>query len=279
VDSGARVATHAAPATPFDVRLLADERVALLGCADGSLVFLDVIDGAVLHKIVSHKDAVMAVAIDPTGAVAATASRDRTVKIFDLARRTEIAALSGHDASVVAVTLLPGGARAVSIDTDGRCIVWDVARGSAEGELTSEERETVPTPRVKWELSGPELRVVRRPSAVAALGDDRHVAVATRASIAIWDAVARRLVATLEDPRCRLVEDLRVSHDRRLLLSRDDRQSCGVWDVSARRALAFFTFGASTLVCDVGGATPTIAAGCSGLVRDVVFLRLEQPGI
>jgi WD40 repeat protein len=56
-----------------------------------------------------HKDAVNAVVFSPDGTLLATTSKDKTVRLWDVATRKELASLGGHDQWVWAVAFSPDG--------------------------------------------------------------------------------------------------------------------------------------------------------------------------
>jgi len=53
-------------------------------------------------------------------------SEDRTVRIWDLANGTELAALSGHERMIYALALTPEGRCAITGGADLRLRVWDL---------------------------------------------------------------------------------------------------------------------------------------------------------
>src|SRR3954454_457926 len=63
------------------------------------------------------------------------ARADRTLKIWDLARGTDSAALASHGGAVRAVAVFPEG-RAVSGSSDRSLKIWDLARGTELATLT-----------------------------------------------------------------------------------------------------------------------------------------------
>ena len=77
---------------------------------------------------VGHTMSVMSLAFHPRGVFLASASNDRTVRVWDLRVRRTVALLNGHTDAVNAVAYLPDGNHLVSGGADGRVILWDVNR-------------------------------------------------------------------------------------------------------------------------------------------------------
>lgn len=278
VTTRTRLHQHSLERSVFDLRMVNDD-TAMVGFASGLVGLLDVSTGKLIPLERRHQDAVMALDVESTSALAASGSDDYCVKIWDLRQRRELMTLNGHTARVLGVAVLEGGRRAVSGDTDGHWFVWDLVNHRKERELQTTNRydgDTQAT-RVRWELSGPELRTARQTScAVVALPGGQHCATATNGSVVIWDAATGRQLATLDRPSSNPVQTLRVSHDGTLLVSTDSANSCDVWDLPSRGHLTRFTFDSSSLVCDIGGPTPTLVAGVGGLPRDIAFLQLRN---
>ena len=63
------------------------------------------------------------------GRRAVSASRDKTLKVWDLDSGAELGALQGHGSGVSAVAVTPDGRRAVSASYDQSLKVWDLDRG------------------------------------------------------------------------------------------------------------------------------------------------------
>ena len=74
-------------------------------------------------------DAVAAVAVTPDGKQAVSASRDQTLKVWDLDTGLERRTLSGHTSAVYAVAVTPDGKQAVSASFDNTLKVWDLESG------------------------------------------------------------------------------------------------------------------------------------------------------
>lgn len=98
---------------------------------DRRLLRFDARTGKLLQELPSgHEDYVYSLAVDPSGTRIATASRDGTVRILNLAGG-KAQVLRGHEAAVVDVTFDPGGRRLASTSRDGSIRVWDAGSGKA----------------------------------------------------------------------------------------------------------------------------------------------------
>ncbi|WP_437607344.1 CHAT domain-containing protein [Sorangium sp. So ce834] len=84
---------------------------------------------ALVRTLEGHTDIASAVAVTPDGRLAVSASRDRTLKVWDLGSGQALRTLEGHAAWVVRVAVTPDGRRVVSASEDGILKVWDLSTG------------------------------------------------------------------------------------------------------------------------------------------------------
>ena len=84
--------------------------------------------GAPLRTLAGHDNSVRAIAFSADGALLATASEDRAVRLWDAATGAAVRALEGHGAWATGVAFEPKGAWLASASTDGSVRLWS-ARG------------------------------------------------------------------------------------------------------------------------------------------------------
>jgi len=160
-----------------------------------------------------HKGSVRALAMLPDGRVV-SGSRDKTVRVWNVATGRAVATLQGHASWVNALAVLPDG-RVVSGSEDETVRVWDVATGRA---VTSFQGHTSPV------------------NALAVLPDGRVVSGSSDGTVHVWDIATGRAVATLQG-HTSSVNALAVLPDGRVVSGSGDG-AVRVWDVATGRAVA-----------------------------------------
>ena len=80
--------------------------------------------------LVGHTHAVTHVAVTPDGLRAISASKDYTLRVWDLRTGQLLRVLEGHEERIVGLAVLPDGKRARSLSTDGTIRLWDLDTGA-----------------------------------------------------------------------------------------------------------------------------------------------------
>jgi WD40 repeat protein len=154
-----------------------------------------------IRTLRGHAYEVRGVAFDLDERFAISASRDRTVGVWDLRDGTRLKVLSGHDEIVHRVAPI-GGGRFVSVSNDGTARVWDRDTGSCTA-VFDHHRRAAASSRYAGDSSV---------TAVFAVGDGL-VATAAR-SIVLWRPGDLKVLATWEHGE----QLLGVTPDTRFLL-------------------------------------------------------------
>ena len=79
------------------------------------------------HTFTGHRGSVLSVAFSPNNNLLATASKDRSVRIWDLNTKAQVGKLTGHHKEVLSVAFSPNGKIIATGGKDSTIIFWDTA--------------------------------------------------------------------------------------------------------------------------------------------------------
>ncbi len=105
-----------------------------------SIIISEVASGRVLHTLTGHSADVVSLAFSPDGRRLASASYDRTMKLWDTQTGQDVFTLRGHTSGLLSLAFSPDGNRIVSGGIDDTARVWDARPLPLKGTAEHDER-------------------------------------------------------------------------------------------------------------------------------------------
>jgi WD40 repeat protein/tRNA A-37 threonylcarbamoyl transferase component Bud32 len=267
------------------VRSLAFSPVGPLATADKEITIWDASTGWQLRCTFSgHTDAVTCVTYNPDGSRLASASQDKTVKVWYATTALELRTLRGHTGWVHSVAFSADGQHLASASEDKTVKVWDVTTGEELRTLTGHtDAVTCLTyspdgkrlasasndKSVKlWDaVNGQQLLTlaehIDRVNCVTFSPDGQRLASASSdLTVKVWDAITGQELFNLAGHTDR-VNSVVFSPDGQRLVSASDDKTVKIWDAATGREILTLE--------ELLDANPPFIRGRPGKVEKLVF--------
>jgi WD40 repeat protein len=205
----------------------------------------------VLRTLKGHSNWIKAVAVTADGKRAISASRDDTLKVWDLITGKELFSLQGHRESVNAVAIATDGKRAISGSWDNTLKVWDLT-----------------TRKEQFTLKGHSNTV----QAIAVTADGKRViSGSSDRTIKVWDLTTGDEQLPLKGHKDSVNAVAITPDGKRMIFGSYD--TLKVWNLATGNIIASFTGESPIASCAIAPDGLTIVAG--DRLGRIYFLRLE----
>jgi WD40 repeat protein/uncharacterized protein YecT (DUF1311 family) len=196
-----------------------DLRVATASGDPNVVQIHDVGSGSVISTLRGHTGRVTFVAFSSDSGLIATASADKTARIWQSATAIPVATLAGHDGPINLVSFSPDGSHVVTASSDNTARVWSVPAGKVSAVLRH-----------------------RSPVLSAAFSQDgRRIATGSQDGTArIWDAASGSLLITLFG-HAGAIESVAFNRAGDLIATGSADNTARIWDAGSGSALAILS--------------------------------------
>jgi len=170
-----------------------------------------------LQTLDGHSDWVSSIAWSPDGSRLASASLDKTVRIWDPATGQSISTLEGHSGAVISIVWSPNGSQLASASGDKTVRIWDPATGQSISTLEGHSGAVIS---IVWSPNGSQL--------ASASGDK---------TVRIWDPATGQSISTLEGHSGGVIS-VAWSPDGSRLASTSFDKTVRIWDPATSQTIS-----------------------------------------
>lgn len=231
--------TRQSPLVPKELASLGNSQVALASQGSATVEIWDAAKGTQLQALRGHEDLINTIAISHTTNQLASASNDKTVKVWNTPTSIPVCVhtLRGHTESVETVVFSHDGLQLASASSDATVMVWNTTTGTCTKVIQIDQDSS---PCVTFSNDGQYLAISswgcdihnikegcghREPKKIQTGGyhdvvefsrDDKYIAVSGRGHITVWAVnSSRRLVTLKSETLC--LNQLQFQHNDSLL--------------------------------------------------------------
>jgi WD40 repeat protein len=222
--------------------------------------------GLRLRTLDGHTDEINDVAISEDGRRAVSASRDKTLRVWDLTTGSNLCTLT-HTNAITHVAMSADGRRAVTA-SKRTLTVWDLVKGRELRTLGYHYWATY------WDTDLEEGRITGRywiPGTLAMSRDGLRAVSGYKNNLAVWDLESGSKRFTMIGHSAE-IKGVAFSGDGQRAVSASGDHMLKVWDVDTGELEATFTCDAPLTCCAFAGRSRIVAGDDSGRIH---FISLE----